>query len=73
VIAVGVGIVIANQLDLGHPAASAILLATGSAAIVLSALAEARRSGGARTAGDGVGDRGGRGEDRVERVSRALR
>jgi Kef-type K+ transport system membrane component KefB len=36
-----VGLAIANGLDLGHPAVWAVLLATGSAAIVLPALAEA--------------------------------
>jgi len=35
------GLAIAHALDLGHPAVWAILLATGSAAIVLPALAEA--------------------------------
>jgi Kef-type K+ transport system membrane component KefB len=35
------GLVIANALDIGHPAVWAILLATGSAAIVLPALQEA--------------------------------
>ena len=41
VLAAGVGLVIANGLDVGHPAVWAILLATGSAAIVLPALEEA--------------------------------
>ncbi len=41
VLAAGVGLAIANGLDVGHPAVWAILLATGSAAIVLPALEEA--------------------------------
>ena len=38
---VGGGLLIAHALDLGHPLVWAVLLATGSAAIVLPALAEA--------------------------------
>jgi Kef-type K+ transport system membrane component KefB len=41
VIAVGIGLLIAHALSFGHPAIWAILLATGSAAIVLPALEEA--------------------------------
>jgi Kef-type K+ transport system membrane component KefB len=44
VLGVGGGLVIANVLDIGHPAVWAILLATGSAAIVLPALEEAGMS-----------------------------
>jgi Kef-type K+ transport system membrane component KefB len=41
VLAVGGGLAIANALDIGHPGVWAILLGTGSAAIVLPALHEA--------------------------------
>ena len=59
-----VGLVIAHGLDVGHPAVWAILLATGSAAIVLPALEEAgdqRRPG---APGDGLGDSRRRRHDR---------
>lgn len=46
VLAVGGGILIARLLGLGHPGVWAILLATGSAAIVLPALQEAGLSAG---------------------------
>jgi Kef-type K+ transport system membrane component KefB len=45
VIGVGVGILIAHELGVGHPAVWAVLLATGSAAIVLPALEEAGVTG----------------------------
>jgi Kef-type K+ transport system membrane component KefB len=41
---IGGGLAIAHGLDLGHPAVWAVLLATGSAAIVVPALEEARIS-----------------------------
>ena len=44
-LAVAGGFAIADVLDVGHPAVWAILLATGSAAIVLPALEEAGVSG----------------------------
>jgi Kef-type K+ transport system membrane component KefB len=46
VLAVVGGLAIANALDIGHPGVWAILLGTGSAAIVLPALQEAGMSGG---------------------------